>query len=155
MASINYNEIFSRFYMRVQAYDLVAMSDEQSHASQVIWLHMAASKPYIRQLFTVWEMDDELESISYTFVNTVDDSADKEFILEIMSIGMVMQWLEPKIDTLVNIAQTYTDKNTSYYSQASHLSTLQNQYKSLDQMQRSMIVDRGYIYNSYVRGGES
>lgn len=154
MASVSYNEIFSRFYMRVKAYDLAALSKEQAEQNQVLWLHMASGKPYIRRLFPTWVMDDELESVSYTMETGTDDDTDKEFVLEIMSIGMAMQWLEPQLDNLVNIAQMFGDKNTNFYSQASHLTQLQNLYARLDQAQRSMIVDRGYIYNSYVRGGE-
>lgn len=44
--------------------------------------------------------------------------------------------------------------NITVYSQASHLMQLQSLYARLDQSQRSMIVDRGYIHNSYLMGGD-
>lgn len=111
MASITYQEIYSRFYLRVKAYDLISLTPEQAEASQQIWLHMAASKPYIRALFNVFSMDDELETISFVMETPLEDEADKEFVLEILSTGMAMQWLEPQVQSLTNIAQMYGGKN--------------------------------------------
>lgn len=149
MTSIEYSKIYSRFYSRVKAYDLVELPDDEITELLYEWLHSSISNPYVRRLFKTLSLDDEIQTLTYEMKTQTEEEADKEFVTEILSIGLVIQWLEPKINNIVNIAQVFSSSSAKFYSQANHLEELRAMYDSLKILQRRLIADRGYIWNSY------
>ena len=81
---------------------------------------------------------------------STDDDFDKEFIMDVIGIGMVIEWITPKINSLNNIVQVFGSKEEKFYSQSNHLNELRNLKKSLINEQQSIIKERGYIWNSYL-----
>lgn len=152
MASLSYEQVYSRFFTKVTAYDFLELPQEHLDDFLCNWIHSAGAKPYIRRLFKSYSLDDEIHEIAYMMDYSTDEESDKELVLEILSTGMVIEWLEPKITNISNIAQLFGSKEEKFYSQSQHLSELEKLKSSLQKKQRRMIADRGYIWNSYLDG---
>lgn len=167
--TINYQEVYSQFFLKVEGYDIFdeSISDETRNALLCSWLHTAISKPYVYRLFSNVTLSDPYEEedsdtgeiseidgiIEYELKNSIDeDFGDKQFIIEVLSYGMALCWLEPKLYSYTNIAQFFGTSDEKYYSQANHISELRNLRDDLINHQRSIIRDKGYVYNSYLKG---
>lgn len=152
MTSLNYDKIYSRLFSKIEAYDFINLSEETLNEFLCNWVHSAAANPYVRRLFSSFIFDDELEQLSYEMKYTVDEFADEEFVVEILTLGTAIAWLEPKINSIKNINQFFGSKDEKWFSQASHLSELRGLLSDFKKQQRRMIADRGYAWNSYLDG---
>jgi hypothetical protein len=150
MSSVGYEDVIGRMFVRMRAYDFLNMDDESITEKLTQWMHSAVFKPYVRRLFDSIVLDDDFEDISYTMHYTIDADADREFVIEVLSIGVCRAWLEEKILDITNIKQLFSDKNSKWYSQAAHLNELQALYSSLDAEQKRLISDRNSMSNRYI-----
>ena len=152
MTSLTYDVIYSRLFSKIEAYDFVELPEDELNDFLCNWIHSASANPYVRRLFKSFSLDDEIQEISYEMKYSVDDSTDKEFIAEVLSLGMVVAWLEPKINSVNNIAQMFGSKDERWFSQSQHISELRGLVNDSKKQQRRMIADRGYAWNSYLDG---
>lgn len=152
MPSLNYEEIYSKFRLKASAYDLLDLRDDDLNVFLCDWMYSAIHKPYIYRLFTSTKFHDEIQQFDYTMKYSVDDDFDKELITDVVGIGLVIEWITPKINNLNNISQVFGSSEEKFFSQAAHLSTLKDLRDSLVREQRNLIRDRGYIWNSYLDG---
>lgn len=152
MTSLEYNRIYSRLFSKIEAYDFIELPEDSLNDFLCNWLHSASANPYVRRLFKTFTLDDEIQEISYEMKYMVDDFSDKEFVTEILSLGMVVAWLEPKINSINNIAQMFGSKEEKFYSQSQHISELRSLVNDSKKQQRRMITDRGYAWNTYLDG---
>lgn len=165
MSTIAYNEIYSSFFRKVEAYDLLRDDLEDSQKNDLLheWLIQAVSDPYVRRLFNSLEIVDEniddgiTDSVVYEIAESVDNTSDRYFVIEILAYGIMIAWLSPKLNSLINIVQFIGTADEKYYSQAAHLQQLRALYEDVENRQRKLIRDRGYIWNEYVNsyGGGS
>lgn len=166
MTSISYAEIFSRFFTKVEAYDLLDLHKDEKMRNAILcsWLHSALSAPYVIRLFSKLECPSEddivnLESadntINFELDYTINEYADKEFIVEVLSYGIALAWITPKVNSIINISQFLGSSSEKYYSQAAHIAELRNLRDDLMNAQRSLIRDRGYANNPYLDGTSS
>ena len=152
MASLDYNKIYSRLFSKIEAYDFIELPEDELNDFLCNWLHSASANPYVRRLFKSFNLDDEILEISYEMKYSVDEFSDEEFIIEVLTFGVVVAWLEPKINSINNIAQMFGSKEEKFYSQSQHISELRNLVNDAKKQQRRMIADRGYAWNSYLDG---
>lgn len=152
MASLNYSNIHSRLFSKIEAYDFIELPEEELNDFLCNWLHSSSANPYVRRLFSTFSLDDELQEISYEMKYSVDDFSDAEFVTEVLTLGVALAWLEPKINSINNINQFFGSKDEKWFSQASHLSELRGLRDDFRKQQRRMIADRGYAWNSYLDG---
>ena len=154
MTSLDYNKIYSRLFSKIEAYDFIELPEADLNELLCDWIHSASANPYVRRLFKTGKfiLDDEVQEISYEMKYSIDDSTDEEFVIEILTLGVVVAWLEPKINSINNIAQMFGSKEEKFYSQSSHLSELRGLVSDSRKLQRRMIADRGYVWNSYLDG---
>lgn len=152
MASLTFKEVFSCFFSKVEAYDFLTLTDQEVDEFLCSWIRSAISKPYVRKLFTNVSLDNENDVITYEMRYSVDNESDHNFVCEVLGIGVVIQWIEPKINSTLNINQMYGSKEEKYYSQAAHLKELRDLRDSMKKEQRGMIRDRGYVWNTYLDG---
>lgn len=152
MASLNYDKIYSRLFTKIEAYDFIELSEEMLNEFLCNWLHSASANPYVRRLFSSFIIDDEVQLITYEMKYSVDELSDEEFVIEILALGVVISWLEPKINSISNIAQMFGSKDEKFFSQSQHLSELRGLISDFKKQQRRMIADRGYVWNSYLDG---
>lgn len=154
MASITYDDVYSKFYTKVEAFDFLyeEMSDELMAEFMSSWLRSAIAYPYIRRLFSSVSVDAEEKTIEFSLLSSVDEFSDIEFIKEVLAYGMIYSWLEPKVRSITNIYQSFTSSEQKFYSQASHLSELRALLSDSEARIRSLIRDRGYVKNKYLDG---
>lgn len=152
MASLNYEKIYSRLFTKIEAYDFIDLSEEMLNEFLCNWVHSAAANPYVRRLFSAFSLDDEIQAMSYEMKYSIDELSDEEFVIEIFTLGTAIAWLEPKINSITNIAQMFGSKDEKFYSQSQHLSELRDLLGDFKKQQRRMIADRGYAWNSYLDG---
>ena len=150
MPSISYKDVYSSFYLKAEAYDILDIKSDCVEEFLSGWLYTSSFKPYIRRLFSNLKLDNEIKTITYEMKYSIEESYDKEFIIDILGIGMVIEWITPKINSLTNIAQMFGSKEEKFYSQKNHLDGLKELKASLIREQKGLIRDRGYIWNTYL-----
>lgn len=139
-----YSDIYSRFYLRVKDYDLAGMEERLVREMLNQYLKSALSKPMVRRLFNTINMDDDVEEIEYELREPWDDDSDREFVEEILSLGMVENWASPKYNTTLLTSQMFTNSEQKYYSQAAHLAEMKELLTKAQLDLRKLIRDRGY-----------
>lgn len=154
MPSITYDQIYSRFYLSVQAYDLIFNNMDDATVDDIMcsYLHSAVYYPMIRKLFNEIAMDDDEKAITYEMTYVVDDGSDKEFVLDILSSEMAVKWVTPKVANFSAIKQFFGTSESKFYSQAAHLEQLIALKDSMENHVRALIADRGGQYNTYLDG---
>ena len=154
MASINFNEIYSRFFSKVEAFDFLyeEVSAEALAAHMSEWIAATLSHPHIRKLFKTIEVNDEDGTITYEMNYETDEYSDKQFLINVMAYGMVRAWLEPKVRSITNIVMNFGTSDAKFYSQSSHLSELRALLEDSEREIRSLIGNRGAFNNKYLDG---
>lgn len=139
-----YSEIYSRFLLRVTDYDIAGLDETLANEMMSSWMRSVLSKPMVRRLFSSISFDDDIEEIEYVLVDPWDDDTDKDFVEELISIGMVVEWVSPKYHSILNTNQFFSNKEQSFYSQANHMDQLKQMYHKSQIDFRKLIRDRGY-----------
>ena len=145
-----YQDIYSRFYLRVEDYNIVGLQEKLVKEMMNGWMKSTLSKPYVRRLFDTLTIDDDVEELEYTLKFPVSDEEDQAFVEELGVLGMVESWLEPRYHSTLNTSQFFSNNEQKFYSQANHMAELREMYHKAQNDLRKLIRDRGYIYNSYV-----
>lgn len=91
MTTITYNQIISKFYSKAEAYDIFDLTDAQLVGMKDEWIHSASSEPYVRRLFSSLALDDETQEIKFEMKYPIDDETDKDFIISVLAIGVMIQ----------------------------------------------------------------
>lgn len=152
MASLTYEDVFSQFYIKATAYDLAELSSIQANEMLSGWLRSAAGKPYVRKLFSSFSLDQDIHEITFEMQYRQDEDSDQEFVLDVLSLGILMEWLRPHVNNYNNMAQVFGSKEEKWFSQALHMSTIKDIFNAAKKEQRQMISDRGSAWNSYLNG---
>ncbi len=139
-----YSDIYSRFLLRVTDYEIAGLDEELANSMMSSWMRSALSKPMVRRLFSSITFDDDIEEIEYELLNPWDDDTDKDFVEELISIGMVCEWVSPRYHSVLNTNQVFSNKEQSFYSQANHMEQLRQMYEKSQLDIRKLIRDRGY-----------
>lgn len=148
MANLEYEAIFSSFLTNVTAYSLATMPQDEGEEIMLELLHKTIGKPYIYRLFSDVKFEDE--TFIYTLQLSLNDTIDEEFVLQVLGKGMTLQWITPKVISETNISQLFSGKETKWYSQSNHLSTLIDLKNEIESEIKHLIMYRGYINNSYL-----
>ncbi len=152
MVTLDFEDVFSIFHNKIDAYDFLELTIDEINTFEVEWLRSAGAKPYVRSLFSSYTFDSEDESISFEMKYAIDDDTDNDFVVEILALGMCIEWLNPKVNSMTHIYQTYGSKEERWMSEAGHMKETRALRDSWKVEQRKLIRDRGYLYNSYIEG---
>ena len=153
MASLSYDDIFSRVLDRITDYDFLEYSDSEIYDSFTRKMKTTLSKPYLRRLFSSISYDDDIQVLTYTLAYTTDEDADNDFVCEVIALGIVVGWLEPQVKRTTLIHQQFTSsKESKWYNQKDHLHEIRDLLKECKLEQKNIIRDRGWIHNSYLEG---
>ena len=146
-----YNDIYSRFLIKIRDYEFAGLPEPNATEQMLEWLRSALSQPYINRIFATFSADDEIAELEYTLTSSVNEYTDKNFVEELLSYQMVVAWVTPKVQTTTLLHQMVTNsKEAKYYSQAAHITELRGLLEDAENKVRSMLRDKGYIYNSYL-----
>lgn len=110
MTSISYEEIFDNFLGRVSDYDFSSMDESSVNYLMSEYLQKVLSRPYVHRLFSSIDSDAEIHLLKYEMKKPVDDYTDKNFVIDILSKGMVIEWIEPQVRNKVNLSQFFGGK---------------------------------------------
>ena len=147
----SYNDIYSRFLIKIRDYEFAGLPEPNATEQMKEWLLSSLSRTYIYRIFDSFSADDEIAEIEYALKSTVDDYNDKNFVEELLGSQMVVEWLEPKVKTTTLLNQMITNsKEQKFYAQQSHIAQLRELKADAETKVRSMLRDKGYIYNSYL-----
>lgn len=149
----SYQNIYSRFLIKIRDYEFAGLPEPKATGQMLEWLRSALSQPYIYRIFenTTFTADDEIAELTYTLTDTVNDYQDQNFVEELLACQMIVEWVQPKVKTTTLLNQMITNsKEQKFYAQANQLSQLRELLVDAENKVRSMLRDRGYIYNSYL-----
>ena len=152
MASIDYNTVYQSFYNKVEAFDFLELDEYTVQEFLCNWIHGAVRPTYVRRLFNSVTFDDDIMRFTYEMAYPLEEADDEDFVIELLSLGMGIQWLTPQVNSSINLRQVYGSKEERFFSQSQHITAMQNLLSSWKKEQRRMICDRGYIHNPYVNG---
>ena len=146
---LSYSTLFSRVLNKIN--DTKELSSDESDLLDIYTerLHSVVGKPRVRRLFSSISLDDEIQEMTFTLNNSVDEESDKDFVLEILSLGMAIEWLQPQVDSVIHTSVMIGGKEEKKL-----LDNHKNMIERLDSMkkeQNKMIRDYGYMYNSYIK----
>ena len=147
--TLPYETIFSRVLNKIN--DQIELSLDENDLLEIYTerLHSVVGKPRVRRLFSSISLDDEIQEMTFTLNNSVDEESDKDFVLEILSLGMAVEWLQPQVDSVIHTSVMIGGKEEKKL-----LDNHKNMIERLDSMkkeQNKMIRDYGYMYNSYIK----
>lgn len=145
-----FDELYSRFYLRVEDYNIVGLEEKIVTNMMNGWIKSTLSKPYVRRLFDELDFDEDIGELEYEMKLPVSEEEDKDFVEEVIALGMVVEWLSPKYHSTLLTSQMFSNSDQKYYSQANHMTELKDMYHRAQNNLRKLIRDRGYIYNGYL-----
>ena len=146
---LSYSTLFSRVLNKINDQKELSLDEKDLLEIYTERLHSVVGKPRVRRLFSSISLDDEIQEMTFTLNNSVDEESDKDFVLEILSLGMAIEWLQPQVDSIIHTSVMIGGKEEKKL-----LDNHKNMIERLDSMkkeQNKMIRDYGYMYNSYIK----
>lgn len=143
-----YITLFSRVLNKIDDPKELSLDDSDLFEIYTERLHSIVGKPRIRRLFSSISLDDEIQEMNYVLNYSVDEESDQDFVLELFSLGMAIEWLQPQVDSIKHTSLMIGGKEEKKI-----LDNHKNMIERLDSMkkeQNKMIRDYGYMYNSYI-----
>ena len=129
-----YQTVYDRALQKCTDYDLVALPDVELTEMLHSWLLSAIAK--FRQCKNdLKDRDDELAQFN-------SDLEDEE--IEILAIMIVREWLQPQLRSSLLTRQVFSDKESSFFSQAAHLKELMDMDNSLKIEAQKLMRDMTY-----------
>ena len=100
--TLSYSILFSRVLNKIN--DPTELSLDENDLLEIYTerLHSVVGKPRVRRLFSSISLDDEIQEMTFALNNSVDEESDKDFVLEILSLGMAIEWLQPQVDSVIH-----------------------------------------------------
>ena len=144
-----YSTLFSRVLNKINDPKELSLDENDLLEIYTERLHSVVGKPRVRRLFSSLSLDDEIQEMTFTLNNSVDEESDTDFVLEILSLGMAIEWLQPQVDSVIHTSVMIGGKEEKKL-----LDNHKNMIERLDSMkkeQNKMIRDFGYMYNSYIK----
>ena len=99
---LSYSTLFSRVLNKINDQKELSLDENDLLEIYTERLHSVVGKPRVRRLFSSILLDDEIQEMTFTLNNSVDEESDKDFVLEILSLGMAIEWLQPQVDSVIH-----------------------------------------------------
>lgn len=139
-----YDEIYSRFFLRVKDYELTGLGEGLVKEMLNGYMRSTLSKPMVRRLFKSIVIDDDIEEIEYEMREPFDEDSDKDFVEEVLGLGMMCEWISPRYHSTLLTSQFFANSEQRFYAQSTQLSELKSMYLKSQTDLRKLIRDRGY-----------
>ena len=147
---LSYSTLFSRVLNKINDPKELQLNENDLLEIYIERLHSVVGKPRVRKLFSSLTLDDEIQEMTFTLNNSVDEDSDTDFVLEILALGMAIEWLQLQVDSRNYTAQMVGGKEEKMMQ--NHYKPMQDRLDSMKKEQNKMIRDYGYMYNSYING---
>ncbi len=145
---LSYSKIFSRFLGKITDYKVACLNENDLTELEIEWLHSVLSKPRVIKIFKSISLDDEMKQMSFELNYSVNAQFDENFVTGLLALGMAIEWLQPQVDSVINIAPMIGGKEEK--------KILDNHKYSIERLEsmktelNKTIRDYGYMYNSYI-----
>lgn len=149
--TLSYETVFSRTLSRINDVQEVALETADFEEIYIERLHSVIGNPRVRRLFSYILFDDDFQEINFRLANPVDDDSDTDFVCRVFVIGMTIEWLSPKVDSLEMVIQQLGGKEEKMLNNP--YKTLQSRLENAKKELNKLICDHGYLYNSYINEG--
>ena len=146
--TLPYETVFSRTRGRINDPKELSLNENDLLEIYTERLHNVIGNPRVRRLFSSLLLDDEIQQISFELNNSVDKVSDEDFVVDLIILGMTIEWLQPHIDSIL-----HTSVIIGVKEEKKLLDNHKNMIERLDSMKKElhkMIRDYGYMYNSYI-----
>ena len=143
-----YEKIFSVVRNKINDPKELSLNEQDLLELYTERLHSVVGKPRVRRIFSSIVLDDKIQMMDFKLNRSVDEQSDIDFVLEILSLGMTIEWLQPQVDALIHTSIMIGGKEEKKL-----LDNHKNMIERLDSMkkeQNKLIRDYGYMYNSYL-----
>lgn len=153
MPSLSYEKIFSRFRNKVNDPKELSLHEEDLSEIYNERLHSVAGNERVNKLFSTLLLNDQTEEITWELRHFSDVSntkdSDEDFVVELFTQGMVLEWFRPQVDTITYIGMAIGGKeektiNNMHKTNVERLNILEKQFYK-------MIRDHGYRHNEYLK----
>ncbi len=148
--TLSYSTLFSRVFNKID--DPKELSLDMNDLVEIYTerLHSVIGKPRVRRLFSSIVLNDKVQSMDFELNNSVDEYSDKDFVLELLTLGMSIEWLQPQVDSIKHTSIMIGGKEEkkildNHKNMISRLNSMKNEMNK-------MIRDYGFLYNSYING---
>ena len=146
---MTYEEIYSQFYSKIEDPTFFKKySRDEAYDLMRSWLHSVVALPYLKKRFSSIVLDDEILNLTFELENPVDEDSDNYFVKDILAQGMVICWMQQKIDKAASLAIVVGTKE-----ERTLLNDKKNNMARLNELKvqfRKIIRDYGYINNDYI-----
>lgn len=148
--ALSYEKVFSRVRNKIDDPKELSLDEEDLLEIYTERLHSAAGNVRIRNLFSTFKLDDEAEEITWELasVTSSESEAEEDFVVDLLALAMVIEWLKPKVETITYIGKGIGGKEEKVIND-SHKTTI-NRLGSLETQLSKMVRDHGYLYNDYL-----
>lgn len=144
---IEYDEIFVRFQLKADD----QFDEDESRDVMTMWLNMGMSDPYLHDIFSSLEYDNDLEEVTFELkLPSYSTAVDVEYVTDLLAMEMVVRWLERPVRSITNVLQMFGGKEESFYSQSSHLHEIRALLEDTKVDIKKKIAERGGFYNGYL-----
>lgn len=150
MLSLSYDKIFSRVLNKINDPKELSLDESDLYEIYTERLHSVVGDPRVRRMFSSLSLDDIIQTLTCTLNHPVDDEADTDFVIEILSLGITIEWLKPQVDSILNSAAMIGGKEEKKILD-NHRSMI-DRLDHLEIKKHKMIRDYGFMYNPYVSG---
>lgn len=144
-----YETVFSRTRTKIDDVKELFLEDNDLLELNTERLHSIVGDERVINKFSSFAMDDEIQQIEFEMKYPVSDFADKEYVTELFALGMSIQWLKPKVDSInytARVLGTKEEKNIQ-----NNYSQITDRLDSLEHKFSQKLASHGYINNSYLR----
>lgn len=150
----SYDDIYSRFLGKITDYNFANLSADDAYEKMHDWLNSIAADPSVRKIFSSFTIDDEIMTITFELTRSFDETFGKLYVDELFAKGMVISWLEPKVQSSPNFDFMIPGKESKMYSQANHITALKSMLRQ-EKLDFEKYV-RNYSYSHFaLKGAES
>ena len=149
---VSYDVITGAFLQKVTEYELLSLAEPLRDSVVAGYLARAASElaPVCKAYFTIAN-DPDNESIQITMKRGETDTADVGEIVNILSEGMIVQWLKPFVNRQENLELVMNTRDFSTYSPAELLHRVCERYKMAKSEYKQMIYEYTYAHGDLKR----
>ena len=153
-----FSELYARFSGKITDYVLMELSDRD--AVEIMHGYLVSAIAKMRELRSgafeyveenVYVDDDGVEVLlGPHFVNDLI-----EIEKELLSLGMVQEWLDPQIKSVLNTRQFVSSKETSFFAQHNHFNGLLHMQKETRIEKHHLLTQYKILHNDYLGTTES
>ena len=96
---MTYEEIYSQFYSKIEDNTFFQKySKDEAYDLMRTWLHSIVGLPYVRKCFSSITLNDEILTLDFALNRSIDEDSDNYFVRDLFAKGLVICWMQQKID---------------------------------------------------------